>query len=301
MLILIICTTTSLSAQITREQADAIVLEYIQEIALPYSLYVNINMPGEEGIIITTFNEEVVRVKYACWAYYLNENPGTSEPAQQRYLFIKENNGNLLEIIISNDLVPEDIASNWKIVTPINPVTNITGVPTTTIVGVPLTLTGTVVPDDATNQTIVWSVNLPDTTGAIIVETDNYLSLHTTAAGMVTLTATIMDGIAAGENYTKDFSIIIEPLGIEKRTISDIQIYPNPTTGELRILNYELGIINYELFDIHGKKFNSKFNPELNSGQNSEFIINIAHLPAGIYFIKIKTETGIITQKIIKN
>lgn len=48
------------------------------------------------------------------------------------------------------------------------PVTNITGVPSTATATVPLTLTGTVEPGNATSQTIAWSVNNSGTTGADI-------------------------------------------------------------------------------------------------------------------------------------
>jgi len=114
MLVLTAC-TTSLSAQITREQADAIVWQYVQnEVAQPYILYGNLNTPSEGGMVVTTFNDEIVKVKYAYWAYYLNENPETSEPSQHRYLFVKENDGNLLEIITTNDLSPD--LTEWKFV-----------------------------------------------------------------------------------------------------------------------------------------------------------------------------------------
>jgi hypothetical protein len=90
---------TLLSAQITREQADVIVLNHVQSGVTNPSLYVNLNNPDAKGIVITTSNEETVRAKYACWAYCLDEN----ELFQRRYLFVKENNGSLLEVIASND------------------------------------------------------------------------------------------------------------------------------------------------------------------------------------------------------
>ena len=68
-----------------------------------------------------------------------------------------------------------------------NPATDIVDVPTGAFAGVPLTLTGTVVPDSATNKNITWSVKDAGTTGATIA--GNILS--TTAAGTVTVTAAI--------------------------------------------------------------------------------------------------------------
>lgn len=84
-------------------------------------------------------------------------------------------------------------------------VTGITGVPTTATVGTDLTLTGTVAPTDATNQTIAWSVKDAGTTGATV----NGSTLSATAAGTVTVTATITNGLTASSNYTQDFTITV--------------------------------------------------------------------------------------------
>lgn len=96
--------------QITREQADAIVKEHLQgEWVESNLLYINLNVPDAEGIALETSNAERFRAKYACWAYYLNE----SEFSQCRYLFVKEDDGNLLEVIASNDLGQSDL-TQWK-------------------------------------------------------------------------------------------------------------------------------------------------------------------------------------------
>ena len=105
-------TVWAVSAQITREQADAIVLEHIQNEAVQSSLlYVNVNAPSSAGIAVTTSNSETVKAKYACWTYYLNE----SGLSQSRYLFVKEDSGSLLEVIAGNDLGSADSAL-WKAV-----------------------------------------------------------------------------------------------------------------------------------------------------------------------------------------
>jgi len=88
---------------------------------------------------------------------------------------------------------------------PFVPVTNITGVPTTATVGTPLTLTDTVVPSNATNQTIVWSVQDAGTTGASISGS----TLSTTSSGTVTVRATITNGLTTTTNYTQNFTITV--------------------------------------------------------------------------------------------
>ncbi len=84
-------------------------------------------------------------------------------------------------------------------------VTDITGVPAEATAGTDLELTGTVTPDNATNKTIVWSVKDAGETGATIEGS----TLKTTAAGTVTVTATITNGAAEDTDYTKDFTITV--------------------------------------------------------------------------------------------
>jgi len=119
-MLVLLAWATSLPAQITREQADEIVLDYIQnEVNRPVFLYVNINAPDKEGTEITTSNEEKIKAKYACWVYCLTEcvcNPLEYRlPFWSRYLFVKEDDGNLLEVIANKDLGPKDLTSSWEV------------------------------------------------------------------------------------------------------------------------------------------------------------------------------------------
>jgi hypothetical protein len=106
LLMISVAFATSLSAQITRKQADTIIQKYLQNEMITYNLlYVHANAPNEEGITITTSNEETFTAKYACWTYFVDEN----NPVLRRYLFVKEDDGNLLEVIASNDLGTGDL------------------------------------------------------------------------------------------------------------------------------------------------------------------------------------------------
>jgi hypothetical protein len=75
-----------------------------------------------------------------------------------------------------------------------------------------------------------------------------------------------------------------------------ITVYPNPTTGEFRVQSLELRVEGIEIFDIMGKKILSQ--PSLLSPETT---INISHLPNGVYFLKIKTENGTVTKKVVKH
>ena len=99
----------------------------------------------------------------------------------------------------------------WTIETPsaverFQEVTGITDVPVAATAGTGLTLQGTVVPDNATNQTILWSVKDAGSTGAVISGS----VLSTTGAGTVVVAATVVEGIEEGTDYTQDFVITVD-------------------------------------------------------------------------------------------
>jgi len=113
---------------------------------------------------------------------------------------------------------------DFKITVAFVAVTGITGVPTTASVG-SLALSGTVMPSNATNKTIVWSVKSPETTGATI----SGYTLTTKAAGTVTVTATIANGTAVGTPYTRDFNIAVKD-GSSGSNVADFEYYDNGST-----------------------------------------------------------------------
>ena len=106
--------------------------------------------------------------------------------------------------------------------------------------------------------------------------------------------------------YSESANYLYKPITIndgidDYKESVDVLVYPNPTTGQLRIRNYELGIgalneVEVEVFDIYGKHHLST-RPLVHS---STITMDISHLPAGVYFVKIITEKQIITKKILK-
>ena len=106
-----------------------------------------------------------------------------------------------------------------------------------------------------------------------------------------------MTNAAIGYNAEVTANFIV-PLDISENMQEQIGIvvYPNPTTGELRIENGKLRIKSVEIYNIVGQKqkmiLHSPFSI-LNS-------IDISHFPVGIYIVKVITEDGIFVKKIIK-
>ena len=87
-------------------------------------------------------------------------------------------------------------------------------------------------------------------------------------------------------NFKENGVSIVETQGIA----SPIQVYPNPTDGELTIImNDELGIMNveYTIHNIIGQILMQGTLPPCRDVARNVSIINVATLPSGMYFLKV--------------
>jgi len=92
------------------------------------------------------------------------------------------------------------------------PVESITGIPTGSLPFIALTLSGTVMPEDATNKKIEWLIA---DNGASAALEGNKLTAN--SEGMVTVKAVIKDGIGENIDYTQNFDIqfsLISPIPV---------------------------------------------------------------------------------------
>ncbi len=86
----------------------------------------------------------------------------------------------------------------------------------------------------------------------------------------------------------------LQPVGNPSLILEDnVQIYPNPTKGEVSLVN--VGGKTIEVLNVLGEKLISK------DHSNSIEIINLSNFENGTYIIKITTETSVITKRIILN
>ena len=114
LLLLFVCTATLFAQKITREKADEIVINYLKNnLNGEFFLHVNSDIPNKDGFSMTTVNGETIKVKYACWVYYARlavRDCGRCISPRQQYLFVKEDNGSLLEVFTNED-DPQDVSS----------------------------------------------------------------------------------------------------------------------------------------------------------------------------------------------
>jgi len=88
------------------------------------------------------------------------------------------------------------------------------------------------------------------------------------------------------------------PLSVEENTLSELKIYPNPTSG---IINIDLGNViidgksTIKLYDIQGRMITTK---EMNSSVDQ---LNISDLSEGVYMVTIENGSSKTTKKIVLN
>ncbi len=88
--------------------------------------------------------------------------------------------------------------------------------------------------------------------------------------------------------------ITFTAVGIEDYLLNSTTLFPNPTTGEFRIQNSKFRIQSVEVFDVYGKLMNSV---EVNDNTAT---IDATSYASGIYFVRILTEKGMVTKRIVK-
>jgi len=87
-----------------------------------------------------------------------------------------------------------------------------------------------------------------------------------------------------------------QELDIEDILFAEVNIYPNPTTGELRIDCGELIAKNVEIFDLMGKNRINESKPQ----SENVWILDISHFSTGVYFVRISTANGEMVKKMVK-
>ena len=84
-------------------------------------------------------------------------------------------------------------------------------------------------------------------------------------------------------------------VGIEEYVLNDqIIVYPNPTTGAVQVQSSAPKVQRIEVYDAYGKML---FTVNAN---DSKVTLNLSGLAAGTYFLRIATEKGSVTKRIIR-
>jgi hypothetical protein len=120
------------------------------------------------------------------------------------------------------------------------------------------------------------------------------LTLNTTGKSLYFDFST-RDGRGATANgWAVSYAVVVKGslLDVEDNTLSNLTMYPNPVTDELKINGIE-GDAAVKIYDIYGKQL-----IDINNLQDSS--IDVSFLSEGIYFIKIENKNSSRTMKFVK-
>jgi len=145
---------------------------------------------------------------------------------------------------------------------------------------------GTINVEEGKDTTFTFSANSGYEISQVLI--DNLNNFPAVAAGSYTF-----NNVTANHTIEVYFSPIT---GISEARAEKIQIFPNPTNGQLRVSGYILDGKDIQIYDVVGQVV---FSSHL-SNLSPETTIDISHLANGMYFVKLKTEKGIVTKKFVK-
>ena len=103
----------------------------------------------------------------------------------------------------------------------------------------------------------------------------------------IAMKAGMLNSALASATYT------ITPVGIHDIQ-QNVSIYPNPTTSDVTLDLSGLNAKTVELFSMNGQLLNTVVPTD------ETMIMSLSQYAAGIYFVRIHTDNGITTQKIVK-
>ncbi|PKA82304.1 putative secreted protein (Por secretion system target) [Ulvibacter sp. MAR_2010_11] len=103
---------------------------------------------------------------------------------------------------------------------------------------------------------------------------------------------------SAKGTFNQRFTLLFEweeILGNQDALLDNIALYPNPTTNILHIFSPQMQVESVVVYDVQGRKVQEK-----SFTSQGQYQIDMSILDSALYFVKVKTENGSVTKRIIK-
>ena len=99
-----------------------------------------------------------------------------------------------------------------------------------------------------------------------------------------------------GKVFIDDVVFSVRPdVGVPEREIDHLlHLYPNPTTGKCIVRNERDLIEQLEVYDMYGKRLEQHFTHDYQT------VIDLSARASGVYFVRVTTEQGTITKRVVK-
>lgn len=142
----------------------------------------------------------------------------------------------------------------------------------------------------------------------VAVSNSGWCTVTSSGTGNGTITAIYSDN-ASGPPRTAIITVTVSGLtpqhvtvsqdgttGVAENSVNTLLVYPNPTKGLLTIIPGELSgkVDDLTVMDITGRMI---FSNVISSGQR--YNLDLSSYPGGYYFVRVTSETGTLTRKVI--
>ena len=99
-----------------------------------------------------------------------------------------------------------------------------------------------------------------------------------------------------GKVFIDDVVFSVRPdVGVSERDIDQLlHLYPNPTTGKCIVRNEQNLIEQLEVYDMYGKRLEQHFVRDYQTD------IDLSARASGVYFVRVTTEQGTVTKRVVK-
>ncbi|MCQ2276677.1 MAG: fibronectin type III domain-containing protein [Bacteroidales bacterium] len=99
------------------------------------------------------------------------------------------------------------------------------------------------------------------------------------------------------DDVTSDPSAIVNAttlnVGIEDYDAATVIVFPNPTTGMVQVSSSKCQVSGVEIYDVYGKLLKAEVLMDNNT-------VDMRGCAAGVYFLRVSTENGVVTKRIVK-
>jgi len=158
-----------------------------------------------------------------------------------------------------------------------------------------------VAPINCKKVNILYSTDNGINFQTLVANTDNDGSELVTLPNIATSKARIM--VEAADNIFFDvnnqkFSVVFINTGIENSlSEGSVQIYPNPSTALFNVetILAKEEVVNLTVTNMLGQEIKTD-----SFWHTEKYTLNLEHYPSGVYFVKVKTNTGSLVKKIVK-
>ncbi|MBL4651728.1 MAG: T9SS type A sorting domain-containing protein [Flavobacteriales bacterium] len=144
---------------------------------------------------------------------------------------------------------------------------------------------------DPNGDALIIEILTAPNSGTAAVENDSILFTTTVVEIIIwdSLQYKVCDGSLCDSAWVKIY--IDGGAGVSENKVNQISIYPNPTSGIVKIEGVESGI--YSVVDINGRLI-------LNGNLTANSSVDITDKPSGVYFIQLVNNNNTSTNKLIK-